>query len=154
VNRKTARLAGMLGILGTSACAGMAPAGPVGSTFAPGRGGEMPRRVGNAMIMEGAQLYERSGNVLSILRSRIGNMQVRSTDGCPAIVLRGQKTVVTSSNPLVYVNGQRTSDTCILESMQAADVARVEVYPMGVTSRPGYLAHPHGLILVFLRGAE
>ena len=31
------------------------------------------------------------------------------------------------------------------------DVARVEVYPQGVTRRPGYGTHAHGLILVFMR---
>ena len=31
--------------------------------------------------------------------------------------------------------------------------ARIEVYPMGVTSRAGYPSRGHGLILIFLRRA-
>ena len=30
------------------------------------------------------------------------------------------------------------------------DISRVEVYPMGVSHRPGYEAHSNGLILVFV----
>jgi hypothetical protein len=56
-------------------------------------------------------------------------------------------------NPQVYVDGTRATDTCILQSLRSDDVDSVEVYPMGVTKRPGYATHAHGLILVFLRGA-
>jgi hypothetical protein len=55
------------------------------------------------------------------------------------------------TDPLVYLDGTRTRDTCILEQLRATDVERVEIYPMGVTTRPGYSTHPHGLILVFMR---
>ena len=55
--------------------------------------------------------------------------------------------------PIVYVDGARAIDTCILESLRTQDVESVELYPMGFTSRPGYASHAHGLILVFLLGA-
>ncbi|HEX2095427.1 MAG TPA: TonB-dependent receptor plug domain-containing protein [Longimicrobiaceae bacterium] len=107
----------------------------------------------SATVIETSRLGRRSGNILSILGSRVANMSVRSTSGCPAITLRGQKSFVLPSNPEVYINGQRANDTCILEMTQVDDVERIEIYPMGVSGRPGYPAHPHGLILVFLRQA-
>ncbi len=51
------------------------------------------------------------------------------------------------------MDGTRALDTCILGMLRAGDVRRVEIYPMGVTTRPGYSPHSHGLILVFLREA-
>ena len=53
--------------------------------------------------------------------------------------------------PSVYVDGTHVGDTCILEALDAREVDRVEVYPMGVTNRPGYPGNNAGLILVFLR---
>ena len=41
-------------------------------------------------------------------------------------------------NPHVYVDGTRTTDTCVLDSLRTTDVERVEVYPQGFTTRPGY----------------
>jgi len=49
------------------------------------------------------------------------------------------------------VDGARATDTCVLESLRATDIGRVEVYPQGFTSRPGYRTHAEGLILVFMR---
>ena len=57
-------------------------------------------------------------------------------------------------NPHVYVDGTRATDTCVLTSLRSHDVERVEVYPQGVTRRPGYGTHAHGLILVFMKQAR
>jgi hypothetical protein len=57
-------------------------------------------------------------------------------------------------NPQVYVDGTRTVDTCILESLTTDNIESIEIYPMGVTMRPGYSTHAHGLILIFMRGAD
>jgi hypothetical protein len=57
------------------------------------------------------------------------------------------------TNPHVYVDGTRTTDTCILETLRAEDVERIEVYPQGFTTRPGYGTHANGLILVFMRSS-
>ncbi len=79
-------------------------------------------------------------------------MRVRRPSGeCPRISLRNFVTFQSVVNPHVYVDGTRTADTCVLESLRTQDVESVEVYPMGVTRRPGYAPHAHGLILVFMR---
>jgi hypothetical protein len=75
-------------------------------------------------------------------------------DHCPQLELRGRDVLTGSSDPDVYVDGTHTPDTCPLVTMQAIDMGRVEVYPFGVTSRPGYPASPHGLILMFLSRAD
>ena len=70
---------------------------------------------------------------------------------CPIIELRGKDLITGDSNPTVYVDGVRAVDTCPLTMIQAINAKLVEVYPLGVTSRAGYLSNPHGLILVFLQ---
>ena len=140
-----------LGCTFLAACGAAIPPDYEGNRLVPERGDDMPRRMASATVIHTDRLGRRSGNVLSILRTRVRNMTVRSSMGCPTITLRGNKSLVLPSNPEVFVNGQRANDTCILESIPIDDVERVEVYPMGVSSRPGYPAHPHGLILVFLR---
>ena len=35
------------------------------------------------------------------------------TDGCPQITLRGRNSVNGNSNPVIYVDGNRTGNTCI-----------------------------------------
>jgi hypothetical protein len=87
------------------------------------------------------------------MKGRVSNMRVsRQSGGCPIINLRGQKTFG-SGNPQVYVNDSRIGTTCVLDQIRAADVDRIEVYPNGVTNRPGYTSSPFGLIAVFLVGA-
>ena len=148
----------ILGCTLLAACAGAAPASYTSSGFlSPGEAESPPRtRMASATVLDGSLLARRSGNLLSVMRSRISNMRIQQTDDglCPQITLRGRKTFVGNSNPQVYVNGQRANDTCILETTQIGDVDRIEVYPMGVAGRPGYRAHPYGLILVFLRTAD
>jgi hypothetical protein len=70
---------------------------------------------------------------------------------CPVITIRGRDSVMGNSDPDVYVDGTRTTDTCPLTTIQAIQATRVEVYPQGVTSRPGYPSRGHGLILIFLQ---
>ena len=41
-----------------------------------------------------------------------------------------------------------------LFAIQAVSTERIEVYPMGMTSRPGYPSSGHGLILIFLARAD
>jgi hypothetical protein len=73
---------------------------------------------------------------------------------CPMLELRGKDSMEGSNDPDVYVDGTRTSDTCPLVNIQAISTERVEVYPLGMTSRPGYPSSGHGLILIFLARAD
>ncbi|HLZ46334.1 MAG TPA: hypothetical protein VKQ05_11715 [Gemmatimonadales bacterium] len=73
---------------------------------------------------------------------------------CPMLELRGKDSMEGSNDPDVYVDGTRTSDTCPLITIQAVQTERVEVYPLGMTSRPGYPSSGHGLILIFLARAD
>lgn len=152
MRKQLTRITGVFGVLVTSACAGMAPAGPVGNSFAPSAEREAPRRTANGTVIEAGDFGERGGTLLRAVSQRMRNMQVsQSAGGCPRIALRGQKSIQGDSNPRVYVDGQPAMDTCILNTISTQDVQRIEVYPMGVAPRPGYLAHPYGLILVFTR---
>lgn len=105
-----------------------------------------------ATVLTGEQLRDEHGSLLDTMSRRISNLQVDNRFACPAISLRGhQNTVPGISDPLVYIDGGRALDTCILGSLNAAEVERVEIYPMGFTTRPGYAVNAHGLILVFMR---
>jgi len=73
---------------------------------------------------------------------------------CPMLQLRGMDSVEGKNDPDVYVDGTRTTDTCPLVTIQAVSTDRIEVYPMGMTSRPGYPSSGHGLILIFLARAD
>jgi hypothetical protein len=106
----------------------------------------------HATVITGADLRNESGSLLETMSRRLVSFRVDNSFRCPAITLRGNSNTVPGlTDPLVYVDGTRTLDTCILSMLTAADVARVEIYPMGFTDRPGYMAHSHGLILVFMR---
>ena len=110
--------------------------------------------VGGATVISGAALGDFSGSVLDALQGRVPGMKILPhLDQCPQISLRSHVSFQSVVNPQVYVDGTRTVDTCILNSLRTQDVESVEVYPMGVTKRPGYATHAHGLILVFMRGA-
>lgn len=86
--------------------------------------------------------------VLDILRYRVPGMRVADTDDCPEVTLRGKSTLVTSSNPAIYVDGERAANTCILTMLSTFHLARVEVYPGGIPPA-GYLTNPYGVILIF-----
>lgn len=84
-------------------------------------------------------------------RGRVPSARVVSTSDCPRITLRRGQIPGPWSSPLVYVDGTRTSGTCVLRDIFPRDVERVEVYPLGVTLRPGYAMNSGGLILVFMK---
>jgi hypothetical protein len=128
-------------VLGASACG--AHAGP----------GPSVTRAGGGIVVEGAVLSEAPADLLDAMRGRVPNFRVLGrADGCPLVVLRNAATLISPANPQVYLDGTRTMSTCLLETVRAADVERVEVYHSGTTRRAGYASHPHGLILVFTRG--
>jgi hypothetical protein len=90
--------------------------------------------------------------VLGVMEGKVPNLKVRrNSRGCPLVDIRQQVAFQRAIQPQVYIDGMRTSDTCILESIRSVDVESVEVYPMGFTKRPGYATHAHGLILIFMR---
>ena len=106
-----------------------------------------------AIIISGVALDDGPGSILSALRGKVPSLRVQRPSGtaCPKIILRNFVTFDGVVNPHVYVDGTRTNDTCILDTLRTQDVESVEVYSMGFTSRPGYSPHAHGLILVFMR---
>lgn len=108
-----------------------------------------------ALVLSGASLRDGRGDLLGTIVGKVPNFRVRRLRGeCPQITLRNAVSTQSIVNPHVYIDGARSTDTCILESLQAHDVERVEVYPTGATNRPGYGRHAHGLILVFMRRAD
>jgi hypothetical protein len=137
-------------VLGLGACA-VFPAQERERTTRTGGG---VKNVGGATIISGVALGEYGGSVLDALQGQVPGLKILShVDQCPQISLRSHVSFQSIVNPQVYVDGTRATDTCILRSLRSDDVDSVEVYPMGVTKRPGYATHAHGLILVFLRGA-
>jgi len=113
---------------------------------------------GGAVIIRGQALSADPGRtILDAIRRAMPQLHVSSWSQysrCPNIELRGKDSVVGSSNPDVYVDGTRTVDTCPLVTIQASETRRVEVYPLGVTPRPGYPSSGHGLILIFVQRAD
>jgi hypothetical protein len=107
-----------------------------------------------AIVLTGSALRDGPGTLLATMAGKIPNFRIkRNNDRCPDITLRGQASFQQISNPKVFVDGTRATDTCILESLAAVNVERVEVYPQGYTTRPGYGTHGPGLILVFMRSS-
>ena len=108
---------------------------------------------GHAIVVDGTDLEARGADLLAVLRNRVAGMQVDRSGVCPRVVLRNQKSIFGDNSPLVYVDGTRTVDACVLDMLQPSDVARVEVYLQGITPRTGYEGNPNGLILIFMRTA-
>ncbi len=108
----------------------------------PGRGGT---------VFNATMLAEARRPLLDLLRQRISGMQVRQSVNCPDVILRGRSTFNTPSSPTIYVDGMASNNTCVLQDLNTADLAQVEVYPNGITGRPGYRIHPYGVILIFMR---
>jgi hypothetical protein len=105
-----------------------------------------------ATILSGTALTDGRGSVLGVMQGKVPNLKVRrNSRGCPLVDIRQQVAFQRAIQPQVYIDGMRTADTCILESIRSVDVESVEVYPMGFTKRPGYATHAHGLILIFMR---
>jgi hypothetical protein len=121
-------------------------------------GDPLPRNMtAGSVILDGDQLSGNMGwTVLDAIKRAMPQVQISDwtqPNNCPNILLRGQDTVVGNSNPDVYVDGTRTVDTCPLVTFQASETRRVEIYPLGVSPRPGYPSRGHGLILIFLQRA-
>jgi len=106
---------------------------------------------GGAIVLDSTVLAYEHTSVLDALVNNVPNFLVRQTSGCPIIAMRQTRGLPADSNPLVYVDGTRAANTCILESEQSTDIAFIEVYPSGVTTRQGYVPAPGGLILLFTR---
>jgi len=105
-----------------------------------------------AVVLTGAALTDGPGSLLATMSGKIPNFHVHRISGeCPQITLRNVGNMSGVVSPHVYVDGTRATDTCVLESLRSTDVERVEVYPQGYTTRPGYGRHGPGLILVFMR---
>lgn len=94
--------------------------------------------------------------VLDVIRRAVPQLQVTgwTPNQCPMVEIRGKGSVVGNSDPDVYVDGTRTTDTCPLTTIQAIQASHIEIYPMGVTPRAGYSSRGHGLILIFLQRAD
>lgn len=107
--------------------------------------------VGNAIVIEEDQFAANRGTVVRVIQNNVRGVLVSRQDGCPHITLRGGASRSAGNDALVYVDGQRFSDSCILENLDTESVGLVEVYPSGVTSRPGYHSNSGGLILVFMK---
>jgi hypothetical protein len=111
-----------------------------------------------AVIVTGEALSNNPGwTVLDAIRRAMPQLKISAGPGvnsCPVVQLRGRDSLTGSSDPDVYVDGTRTVDTCPLVTLQAIEASRIEVYPLGVTSRPGYPSRGHGLILIFLQRAD
>ena len=129
-----------------SAC-GSAPQGSPGTGIAPVQG----RNSATGIILSGPALREHNGTLLSFLASRVSSITVDRSGPCPDLRMRGQRSIFGSNSPVVYIDGTRTASSCVLDMLLTSDLSRIEVYPMGLANKPGYKAHPNGLILVFLR---
>ena len=138
-----------LACLGLAACA-VSKNTPPESTVSP----TVNRPPTSATVITAAELGAMNRPLLDVLKQRLPGMQVTQTPGCPEVVLRGRSTISTSSAPLIYVDGNQASNTCILNELRTADLDQVEVYPGGVAPRGGYRAHPYGVILIFIKRAE
>jgi TonB-dependent receptor-like protein len=136
---------------------GCATTRPFDRSTEPGRR-PLPSTTAGTVILTGEALSANPGwTVLDAIRRAMPQVKIstgRGLNPCPMVELRGKDSVTGSSDPDVYVDGTRTVDTCPLVTLQAIEASRIEVYPLGVTSRPGYPSRGHGLILVFLQRAD
>lgn len=133
---------------------GCAPRNPIQqATEGGGSSVDPPQGVGNAIVIEDAEFRSNRGSIISILRDNIRGMSVSRDNACPHIVLRGGVGRSQAAEVLIYVDGQRFSDTCILDSINIESIAWAEVYPGGVTQRPGYSTNAGGLILFFMKNS-
>src|SRR5205823_5320989 len=117
----------------------------------------LSHRIDRTGAQAGGWRSPRGRTVLDAVKKAMPQLHISSWSQysrCPNLELRGKDSVTGSSNPDVYVDGTRTVDTCPLVTIQAMDARRIEVYSLGVTSRPGYPSSGHGLILIFLQRAD
>jgi TonB-dependent Receptor Plug Domain len=107
-----------------------------------------------AIVVAGHDLDGRSTDLIGILRNRVAGLQVDNRGVCRTVTLRGQRSMFGDNTPLVYVDGTRSVDSCVLGMLNPGDVSRVEVYPQGVAPAGPYAPHANGVILVFMRTAS
>lgn len=134
---------------------GCATSRPYDRSTEPG-GQPLSTPTAGTVVLEGDALAIDPGRtVLDAIRLAMPQVKVTgwTENHCPLVELRGKDSVWGNSDPDVYVDGTRTIDTCPLTTMSAMHAERIEVYPLGVTPRPGYPSRGHGLILIFLRRA-
>lgn len=150
--RRTLHVLGLALIAGLAGCA-TAASRPTGSAE-PAAGAPAP--IGYVRVISGSTLADNPGlNVLQVIARAMPDIRVAQTPGgCPVVWIRGASTIFGSPNPSVYVDGTRAGDTCVLSSFSAVNVSRIEIYPLGVTSRPGYDVNSNGLILIFTKRAS
>jgi hypothetical protein len=136
---------------------GCATSRPFDRSTEPG-GRPLPPTTAGSVILTGEALWADPGRtVLDVIKRAMPQLNISGWSQysrCPNLELRGKDSVTGSSNPDVYVDGTRTVDTCPLVTTQAMDARRIEVYPLGVTSRAGYHSSGHGLILIFLQRSD
>lgn len=106
-----------------------------------------------AVVVSERDLNGRNADLVSVLRNRVAGLQVDNSGSCRTVILRGRRSIFGDNSPLVYVDGQRTGDACVLNMLNPGDISRVEVYPQGVPRAP-YVSHANGVILVFMRTAD
>lgn len=118
----------------------------------------LPLTTASTLVLTGQTLSADPGlTVLEAISRAMPQLRVTNwsaVNECPVIELRGRNSVMGSPSPQVYVDGTRTVDTCPLVTLQAMDVRRIEVYPLGVTPRAGYASSGNGLILLFMQRAD
>ena len=153
--RLFARLAGTAGsgvlLVALGACAVSPNTPPPEPSVSPTVG----RTPTSATVITASELAAYNRPLIDIMRQRLPGAHIaQSTDGCPDIALRGKSTVSGSSAPAIYVDGNQSSNTCILNELRTVDLDQVEVYPGGVPPRAGYRTHPYGVILIFMKRAE
>ncbi len=117
------------------------------STAAPGS--SSTDGIGNAIVIQNESIDPSRGSILSIIQDHVRGMSVDRTAECPRIVLRAGSGRSQVAQALVYVDRQRFSDSCVLETINLESIDRIEIYPSGVTQRAGYTNNSGGLILVF-----
>lgn len=103
------------------------------------------------IVLTADQLSFESGSLLEAMSRHILSMKVDMSYGCPSLSLRGINTTPGVIEPVIYVDGAKTFDTCILDMMPVNDVERVEVYPSGVSHRSGLYGNTRGLIVIFTK---
>lgn len=152
--RGFAGLAGTAGItvllVWVGACAVSQGSPPPESSVSPSTLGRTPT---SATVITAAELNAMNRPLIDIMREHVPGMHVTQTGQCPDVALRGKSTVSTSSAPAIYVDGNQSSNTCILNELRTVDLDQVEIYPGGVPPRAGYRAHPYGVILIFIKRA-
>jgi len=143
----------VLGKAGVLAAALVCACGPHRAHPGPDTSSPEIRTDGSTTIITAAALQQQSRSLLDLLKARVPSITIVDNDPCPDIYLRGRSTIVTSSAPAIYVDGQRANNTCVLDMMDVQDLQRVEIYANG-QPRGGYQADPYGVILIFLKTSD